>query len=67
MELNPTESAKKQIVLLGNGSRLEVSDWSRDKKYVSGRILDTTPPITVYVPVTYLASNIVKPAKKKRV
>lgn len=53
--------SKKEVVLLGNGTSVEVSLWTRDRKYFHGQVSNSSPTIYVYLPVSYLASNIVKP------
>ena len=56
---------EREILSLGNGSRVEVSVWAKDKKSFYGRVLDINPSIFVYLPISYLATNVVKTPKKK--
>ena len=57
-EIQPAE--EKEVLFLGNGSRVEVSVWDKDKKSFYGRVLNVNPPIFVYMPVSYLASHVEK-------
>ena len=61
-----TEKKEKEILLMGNGTRVEVSHWEKDNKSFYGRVLDVNPPIFVFAPVSYLAANIKRTYKKKR-
>jgi hypothetical protein len=57
MQQKINQQEPKQYFKLKNGTRIEVTMWSKDKKYIFGKVADVPSTISMYIPITYLAGN----------
>ncbi len=56
---------EKQIVSLTNGSKIEIQWWSKDKKFLSGKVIGSSFNTSIYIPVSYIWTNTIRPSKRK--